>query len=57
MIGYKSLGQISQQRQTLLTDGVPVMSMATWENTVNEKIINFAFVVIYLQRSKDVFSV
>lgn len=31
MVGHKSLSQISQQRQTLSTDGVPVVRMATWE--------------------------
>lgn len=31
MIGYESLGEISQHRETLLTDGIPVMRMATWE--------------------------
>lgn len=30
MIGYESLGQIIQKRQTLLTDGVPVVRVASW---------------------------
>lgn len=33
MIGHKFLGQISEQGQTLLTDGVPVMGVTTWEET------------------------
>lgn len=51
MIGYKSLGQIGQQGQTLLTDGIPVMRMATLENK-NEKKIHFVFVTIYLDTSE-----
>ncbi len=48
MIGYESLGQISQQRQTLLTDGVPVMRMATWAKTRMKRLIHFAFVARYV---------
>lgn len=29
MIGHKFLGQISEQGQTLLSDGVPVMGVTT----------------------------
>lgn len=37
MISYESLGEISQERQTLLTDGVPVMRVTTWGRQEQKK--------------------
>lgn len=40
MVGHKSLSQISQQRQTLSTDGVPVVRMATWEREKSKDTVS-----------------